>query len=124
VTRELNRRTETGSTSYALVNYDEVERVIPDIFKSRPKARLKKQIKSQIIYSYKKTVPSDAKLLRQTKRVVEPVKADIALRNDIAVFSTYAGKDSIGIVIEGPEIVGALRQLFQLAWDNQKNTDQ
>ena len=117
-TRELNRRTDAGSVSYAVVNYDEAEKIIPDLFKSRPKARLKKQIASKIIYSYRKEVMSNPKLLRETKRVSTPVKADISLRNDLAVFSTYAGKNSIGVVVESKEIVGALRQLFELAWKN------
>jgi sugar-specific transcriptional regulator TrmB len=120
LTRELNRRTHSGSTSYTLVNYDEVEKVIPDIFKSRPQARLKKHIASHIIYSYRKEVPSDPRILRQTKRSNDPIKADITLRDDIAAFSTYAGKKSIGVVVESPEIVGALRQLFEMAWDDQQ----
>ncbi|HSX14429.1 MAG TPA: helix-turn-helix domain-containing protein [Candidatus Saccharimonadales bacterium] len=121
VGREFSRKSTPGSVSYGLVNYDEVDKISPSILKTTPKQRLKKKISSKIIYSYRKTVPSDPKLLRQTIKIDEPVKADISLRNDQAAFSTYAGKDTISVLIESREIVGALKQLFELAWD--KNQD-
>lgn len=116
---ELYRKSLPGSQIYGLMNVDEVEKVITDVFKSSPEHRLKKKISSKVIYSYRKEVPSDAKLLRQTKRISQPIKADISLHEEIASFCTYAGKNSIGVIIESKEIVAALRQLFELAWDNQ-----
>ncbi len=119
--REFNRKTKPGSQGYGFVNYDEVEKIAPDILKRSPKARLKKQVSSKIIYSYRKAVPSDPKLLRQTVKINEPVKADISMRDDMVAFSTYAGKNSIGVVIESPEIVGALKQLFELSWKSNQS---
>jgi hypothetical protein len=58
-------------------------------------------------------------MLRTTKKMPGSVKADITLYDTGATLLTYQGKDSIGIVIESKEIVGALRQLFELAWKNQ-----
>jgi len=116
---ELYRKTRSGSEIYGLMNVDEIEKVITDVFKSSPEHRLRKKISSKVIYSYRKEVPTDSKLLRQTKRIQAPVKADISLHEEIASFCTYAGKDSIGIIIESKEIVAALRQLFELAWASQ-----
>lgn len=116
---ELDRKTMPKTEIYGLMDGDEVVKAVPDAFKASPKRRLKKQVSSKLIYSYKKEISSDPKLLRQTKKVPQSIKADIALHDGIASFSTYAGKNSIGVIVESPEIVGALRQLFEMAWKNQ-----
>jgi sugar-specific transcriptional regulator TrmB len=115
---ELHRKARPGSEGYGFVNYDEVDKINSDALKSNSQRRAKKQNSSKIIYSYHKEVPSDPKLRRQTVKVKDPIKADISLREGIAVFSTYAGKDTLGVVIESDEIAGALRQLYELAWNN------
>lgn len=118
---EIQRKSARNVEGYALVNYDEVEKILPGIFKTNPSQRVKKKIASKIFYSYRKEVPSDPKLLRETIKISQSVKADIALFENAASLCTYAGKDSIGILIESPEIVGALRQIFEIAWEsNQK----
>lgn len=117
---ELQRKIRPGSEVYALANYDEIEKVVPDLFKTNPTKRVKKKVSSKVFYSYRKDVPSDPKLMRQTVKVGDPVLADVSLLEDWASFCTYAGKNSLGVLIESPEIVGALRQLFELAWQQQK----
>ncbi len=114
--QELHSKTPKGSEIYSLMNGDEVEKVNPSAFKSNPTTRLKRNVSSKIIYSYKKDLKSDPKLLRQTKKVAVPILADISLHEGIASLITYKGKSSIGVIIESREIVGALRQLFELAW--------
>jgi len=114
---EIHRKTKPGYEGYGLVNFDEVEKALPGHSKTNPTRRAKKQISSKIIYSSTKEIPDDPKLMRQTFRIDEPIKADISLREGIAAFSTYAGKDSIGVIIESKDIVDALRQLFELAWE-------
>jgi len=118
---ELDRKTKPNSEIYGLMNADEVVKAVPDAFKASPKRRLKKNVSSKVIYSYGKEMPSDPKILRQTKKVDGPILADISLHDGIASFSTYAAKNSIGVIIESKEIVGALRQLFELAWDSKDN---
>jgi len=115
---ELQRKAPPGSQAYGLANYDEIEKIVPDIFKSSPRGRVRKKISSKIIYSYRKPVPSGPNLLREMKRVDVPIQADIALWENAVSMCTYAGKNSIGIIIESKDIVGALRQLFEIAWDN------
>ena len=117
---ELQRKAKPGAEGYGFVNYDEVDKIASDVLKSNSQRRAKKQNSSKIIYSYHKEVPSDPKQRRQTMRIEDQIKADITMREGIAVFSTYAGKDTLGIVIESKEIVGALRQLFELAWKNKQ----
>lgn len=121
--RELQRRARPNMVGYGFVNYDEVEKIVPDIFTSSPKRRLKKRRVSKIIYSYKGEVPSDPKLLRETIKVDQPIRADISLHEEVMALSTYAGKDSVGVIIDSKEIVAAFRQLFEMAWDSkQKKT--
>jgi sugar-specific transcriptional regulator TrmB len=122
-TNELRRKARPKSEVYGFANYDEVVKIVPDIFKQNPVARLKKQISSKVIYSFKGgDMSSDPKLLRETKKVSSPVKADILLYEDTAGMMTYREKPNeiTGIIIESPEIVAALRQLFELAWKNNK----
>lgn len=116
--QELHSKTPKGSEIYSLMNGDEVEKVNPGAFKSNPTTRLKKNVSSKVIYSYEKEIKSDSKLLRDTKKIDNPVLADISLHEGIASLSTYKGKSSVGVIIESKEIVGALRQLFELAWGN------
>ncbi len=121
-TSDTRRKARVGSTIYAMSNYDEVTRLVPDIEKTSPKNRLKKRLSSKLIYSFKDEVPSDKGLLRETMRLNSPVQADINLYEDRALLISYGseGKSSAGIVIESKEIVGALRQLFELAWTKDK----
>lgn len=116
----LKRRSAPKAEIYAVTNVDEVLKIFPDMLKQNPEYRLKKKLSSKLIYSYSKgELPSSQKLLRTTKKVDGPVKADITLYDTGATLLTYQGENSIGIVIESKEIVDALRQLFELAWDKQ-----
>jgi sugar-specific transcriptional regulator TrmB len=116
----LKRQSRPKAEIYAVTNVDEVLKIFPDILKQNPEYRIKKQLPSKLIYSYSKgEVASSKKMLRTTKKMPGSVKADITLYDTGATLLTYQGKDSIGIVIESKEIVGALRQLFELAWKNQ-----
>lgn len=118
--QEMQRKASIGATVYSMINYDEAERVAPGLLKANPTNRLKKKIASKIIYSYRKEVPSAEKFLRDTKRTIQPIKADVSLYPESAALFTYAGKNSVGVVIDSQELVGVLRQLFELAWKNQK----
>lgn len=103
---------------YAMSNYDEVLKIFPDILKFNPQKRLKKKISSKVIYSFESgEIKTDPKLLRETKKVSSPIKADINLHEKTASFLTYNGDKSVGIILENKEIVEALRQLFEMAWD-------
>ncbi len=121
IVQEQQRMARPGSETYGLSNYDQIDKIVPGSLKNNPKARLKKKISSKLIYSYRKNIPTDPNLLRQTLKIEQSVLADVILYENSASFCTYAGRDSLGVVIESHEIVGALRQLFELAWqDNSK----
>ena len=123
ISADMRRKARRGSTIYAMSNYDEVVKVFPDVFKSSPNTRLKKKLSSNLLYSYSEEVKSDKALLREAKRFPEKIKADINLYEDRAALLSYSdnAKDLTGIVIESPAIVGALRQLFEQAWSNNKS---
>jgi len=117
---DARRKAKSGSSIYAMSNIDEIERHIPDILASSPKKRIKKNISSKLIYSYRSQYPSDVQMRRETLRLKEPVLADINLYEDRALLITYNEdpKNLTGVVIESKQIVGALRQLFEMAWGN------
>ncbi len=119
---DARRKAKRGTTIYAMSNYDEVIKVVPDIFNTSPKSRLKKKLSSKLIYSYKDEIPSDNSILRETKRSKQPIKADINLYEDSALLVTYGENTPTitGIIIESEPIVQALRQLFEMAWNNKK----
>jgi len=115
----LKRRSAPKAEIYAVTNVDEVLKIFPDMLKQNPEYRLKKKLSSKLIYSYSNgELPSSKKILRTTQKVSSPIKADITLYDTGATLLTYQGENSIGIVIESKEIVDALRQLFELAWNN------
>lgn len=115
------RKTKPNSLTYGMANIDEVKKMFPEIIEGNSKKRLRKKISSKLIYSYSDgEIRTDRSLLRETRKVDFPIKADINLYEDAATISTYNGKNSVGIAIESKEIIGLLRQLFEMAWDNQK----
>jgi sugar-specific transcriptional regulator TrmB len=118
--QDLRRKAEPGSTIYAMTNYDEALKMVPDILQVNPVARLRKRLSSKLIYSLSSgEVASDPKLLRSTRKVEAPIKADVALYESQGALWTYTDdpKQATGVIIENPEIVAVLRQLFDLAWD-------
>lgn len=121
VTEYARRTSKPGSQIYSMMNADETEMMFPGHLTRNPHLRLKKKLSSKVIYSYEgKQFPSDQSLLRETHKLNEPVIADIDLYRDKASLITYQGKNSVAVLIESKEIVGALRQLFELAWENRK----
>ncbi|MEX0877342.1 MAG: helix-turn-helix domain-containing protein [Candidatus Spechtbacterales bacterium] len=120
VLAESFRKAKSKSEVYGFTNIDRVQKIFPKYFTQAPSKRVKKSISSKVLYwSTKTDEPSDEKLLRTTQKIDAPPKADITLFEDRATLLTYNDKDSVGIVIESKDIVGALRQVFELAWKNQ-----
>ncbi|MDX1607620.1 MAG: helix-turn-helix domain-containing protein [Candidatus Spechtbacterales bacterium] len=122
---ESNRKVKPKAEVYGLTNVDEVKKMFPEYPKNTSSLRLKKNMPSKVLYwsKDKDALPTNKKALRLTKRLDSPVDADISLLEDRAIIFTYRGKDSMGIVIESKEIVGALRYLFELAWERQNGKD-
>lgn len=119
LSKELLRKAKKDDTIYAIVNYDEVLKADPTI--TPAKTRVKKGIKSKVLYySQDNTLESDSKALRSTKKVDKNFSAEINLYSTKASFITYAGDQTVGILIESPKIVETLRQLFELASQNNR----
>lgn len=114
------KRTRPNTSLYSFSDYDEVLRLDPDELDVTPPLRVKKKIKARQFYSGSKEIPSDPKLLRESKRLPFHAAADIMLFEDKAVMQSYPEDlhDTVGVIIESPEILAALRQLYELAWDN------
>lgn len=121
ISAHFRRKAKSGSQIFALTNIDEALKTHPDFMETSTGSRLKKKISSKIIYSYTDgEFKSDRTVLREVKKIETPIAANIGLYEKATVFSTYHGKNSVGVVIESQEITAALRQLFEMAWKNQK----
>jgi sugar-specific transcriptional regulator TrmB len=118
------RKARRGSTLYAYENIDEVSRIFPERPKDNNPKRVSKGIHSRIIFSYKAgELPMGKEVLRQGIKVNKPVKADFNLFENGMTMSTYGRTpdDTVGIAIESPEIIAAMRDLFGLLWDTHPN---
>ncbi len=121
-TRYVRSHSKKGSTIYSLSNLDENIRLLPTKVKENPGFRVRRGINSRIFYSSNnEKLPTDKKLLRESKKVNFPISADINLQEDFAVIATYDDSERLQIIIESKPIVEALRQLHKLAWDNYKD---
>lgn len=117
----LRRKAKPSLEIYGMSNVDEVLKVLPDFLEQNLRFRIAQKISSKFLYSYAKgNLPSGSQYRREAIRLERPVRADITFYEDTAMFLTYEGEQSVGIVIESKEIVGALRQLFELAWKGQQ----
>lgn len=116
------RKAKQNETVYSMVDIDELLKFFPDQLTQGPKRRSKKQISSKLFYSSKSTeVPTDTRSKRSTKRLNEKILGDVSIYNDRMTIVHYNGDNSSGVIIEGKEIVGVIRQLFELAWNNSKS---
>jgi sugar-specific transcriptional regulator TrmB len=117
---QMLKRTRPNTMLYSFSDFDAVLDIDPEELERTAAQRLKKKIGTRQLYSFSKELPSDPKVMRETKRLPEKAKADIMLFEDKAVMQSYPDdpNDTIGVIIESPEILGALRQLYELAWDN------
>jgi sugar-specific transcriptional regulator TrmB len=121
------RKATVGEEVLSVTNHDRTLAVYPDHLQKNPTVRLSKKLSSkQFYYNSKQQVASDPAILKETKRLAEPAAADITLYQDKAVLLSYGSAadttaaDWTGIVIESKDIVAVLRQLFYLAWNNNK----
>lgn len=117
----LARKATKKQEVYSMTDIDSILEIFPDILSINPKRRLKKEVSSKVFYSGSTNVPNDSKTNRSTIKLSSPVKGDINIYEDRMTILTYKGKDSTGVIIESPEIVAPLRQLFELAWSKQKS---
>ncbi len=92
--------------------------------KEREKARtkrVKKKIKTKVIYTYKDGILKSTKDGKRRKVPLEkfPLNCDIAIYNDFVRISSL-GKRLTGIVIEDKDIANSFRSVFDLAWEASK----
>lgn len=117
---ELVRKAKKGDVLYSVGNYDEALKADPG--KQGGKRRTKKGIEAQTIYYSSDTVlKADKKsLVKKLIRVDKEFQSEINLYTDKASFITYGGEKTVGVLIESPKIVETLRQLFELASQNNR----
>lgn len=120
INAQMLKKAQPGSSLYAFSDFDEIHRLVPEAPVNTASLRVKKKIPAKQFYSSSKEMPSDPKALRETKRLPKRAAADLMLFEDKAVFQSYPADphDTVGVIIESPEILAALRQLYELAWQN------
>jgi sugar-specific transcriptional regulator TrmB len=120
VSSYLKRKAPKNSEVYSLSNFDEVLKIFPDVVNKNPQDRKRKNITSKLIYSSEtSSLDNDPGTGRKVKKIDSPVKGDINIYSDRMSILSYKDDDSVGVIIESKEIVAAMRQLFELAWDKQ-----
>lgn len=117
---ELRRRAKPKTVIYGFTDSESVRNIYPEFIGTSTKHRVKKKIASRL-FSFAPAGPieTDPRSLREVKKLNTKPVADISLFTDTAAFTTYDANSPVGVVIESKEIVGALRQLYELAWQNQ-----
>lgn len=118
-TSYYRKHAKQNSTVYVLTNNDEVNRMQPEQDIESPKFRKRKNITSRVFYfGQKAELKNDPKIKRFTKKIEDKPLADIEIQEGFAIFHNYKAGKYVAMVIENPDIVSGLRQLFELAWDN------
>lgn len=101
---------------------DSVVKVFPNIQKEYSPERVRKGIKSRLIYSYSGgpvLKESDEQVLRESRFISldkMPFTGDITVYGDNVAIIAFEGQVS-GVVIEHPEIAKSFKQFFEFMWN-------
>lgn len=125
VNKYYRKHAKPNSTTYVMFNVDEADRLAKEAGQTSVEFRKKKNIAVQTMYySDKIEIKSDSKINRQSKRLEFKPKADITLQEDFAILSSYRDSSLVSMVLESKDIVEALRQVFEMAWqDKSRNSN-
>ena len=102
---------------------ESVLRIFPDHVKNYAPRRVKKGIKSKVIYTDARgqvLERNDEKMLREAKYVSPekfPFKSDITIYDDNIAISALEGK-VVGVIITHKELANSFRALFNLLWSS------
>lgn len=116
----LRRKASKNEEVYCISDINEVLRIFPNVLQDSPAIRKKKNIHSKLFYSGDVELENDIKTGRKVVKLDGKAKGDLNIYSDRMTILTYKGENSIGVIIEGKEIVAVIRQLFELAWEKQK----
>ena len=101
---------------------DSVVKIFPNIQKEYSPERVKRGIRSRLIYSYSGgpvLKESDEKMLRESRFISSdkmPFIGDITVYGNSVAIIAFEGKVS-GVVIEHPEIAKSFGQFFEFMWN-------
>ncbi len=114
---------EEGGTAYLVYSRDLLDKVFPPEERNKFRnSRLKKNIKSRVLYNYSQgVIPSDETGERiKIDEVQYPFSCDITIYKD-RVRISILGKKLSGIFIKSQEFADTLKNLFSVAFDSRKN---
>ena len=109
--------------TFAIASVDQIFDVFPSHTTNYSTRRIKKGIKSRLIYTSSKgpiLKDSDEKMLRESKFIEEkrmPLSGDLAVYGDSVAITALTGKIS-GVIIDHPEIANSFRSFFELIWNS------
>lgn len=122
LSKYLLRKATKGSSLYAVMNFDQAQQADPKFRAGQ--IRIKKGIKANVIYYSKSAntelIETSAEKLRVAKLANKEFAAEFNIYPDSMSMITYAGKDTVGVLIESAEIVETMRQIFELAFDSKR----
>ena len=105
---------------------DDVLKILPKHSENYTPERVKKGIRSRLIYSYSDgptLKEQDERMLRESKFIQPekmPFKGDITIYGNNVAITSFEGNVS-GVVIEHPEIAKSFRQFFEFLWQQSDN---
>ena len=107
----------------AIASADQVLDIFPAHLQDYSTRRIKKGIKSRLIYTNSKgptLEEKDPTSLRVTKFISSermPLSGDLAVYGDSVAISSFTGKIS-GVIIDHPDIANSFRHFFELIWQS------
>lgn len=120
LSKYLLRKAQKNSDLYTVVNVDKARQADPKFRAGQ--LRIKKGIKANVIYyatgDNRQHVLSSPEKLRVSKPANKEFAAEFNIYPNSMSMITYAGKDTVGVLIESTEIVETMRQIFELAFDS------
>ena len=108
---------------WAIASADQIMAVFPSHMEDYSKKRIKKGIKSRLIYTSSKgeiLKKNDPSVFRETKFISSekmPLNGDLAIYGNSVAISALKGKIS-GVIIDHPEIAESFRNFFELIWQS------
>jgi len=107
----------------SILSLDEVLKIFPNILEEYTPERVRRGIRSKVIYSYSGGPilnNADKAMLRESRFIPKtklPFAGDLNIDDNEVTISVIRGLKPFGVILESKEIADSLRAVFNLAWE-------
>jgi len=116
----LNRKTSKEEIVYSYTDTDEIRRLMPAMLEKGTARRRKKGYTLKVLHTGKLYGDPDTDSGLQAIELDDKARGSIQIYNDRMTLMSHEGEQSVGIIIEGKTVVGAVRHLYEMAWEGQE----